>query len=195
MNNSKVIKLNFIHKAMPNKTFQEIPFSREDTILSLKMRLSKIFDADPNCLSLYKSDESDELADDDSLKQAGLASLDTLYVKDTNPSSILNMIDFEDVSKVKKFVISEDEYAKRKDNMRFFKSKMQEDQRNADYFTKKFYLCEEQDEPEIELGTRCLLGDGLRKGKVAFVGRVPELGKGFWVGVNLDRAEGDTDGE
>ena len=35
---------------------------------------------------------------------------------------------------------------------------------------------------------------GSRRGEVKFVGKVPELGPGFWVGVILDEPTGDSDG-
>ena len=45
----------------------------------------------------------------------------------------------------------------------------------------------------IETGMRCQVEPGSRRGKVVFVGAVPELG-GYWVGVQFDEPVGKTDG-
>lgn len=47
----------------------------------------------------------------------------------------------------------------------------------------------------IQVGMRCEVRPGKRRGTVAFVGEVPELGNGgFWVGVVFDEPVGKTDG-
>ena len=46
----------------------------------------------------------------------------------------------------------------------------------------------------IQVGDRCEVDPGKRRGSVAFVGKVPELGPGCWVGVTFDEPVGKTDG-
>lgn len=46
----------------------------------------------------------------------------------------------------------------------------------------------------MEVGNRCQVEPGSRRGVVSFVGLVPELGTGFWVGVTFDEPVGKTDG-
>jgi len=47
----------------------------------------------------------------------------------------------------------------------------------------------------VNVGMRCQVNPGERRGKVAFVGHVPELGGGgYWVGVIFDEPVGKTDG-
>ena len=47
----------------------------------------------------------------------------------------------------------------------------------------------------IEVDMRCEVRPGNRRGKVAFVGEVPELGSGgYWVGIIFDEPVGKTDG-
>ena len=40
-----------------------------------------------------------------------------------------------------------------------------------------------------------MLGDGFRRGEVVYVGKVPELGIGYWIGIKLDEPSGDTNGK
>lgn len=44
------------------------------------------------------------------------------------------------------------------------------------------------------IGGRCQVNPGRRRGKVSFVGLVPELGGGYWIGVTFDEPVGKTDG-
>ena len=47
----------------------------------------------------------------------------------------------------------------------------------------------------IEIGMRCEVRPGTRRGKIAFVGEISELGDGgYWVGVIFDEPVGKTDG-
>lgn len=46
----------------------------------------------------------------------------------------------------------------------------------------------------IDVGMRCQVEPGSRRGVVSFVGLVPELGTGHWVGVTFDEPVGKTDG-
>lgn len=44
------------------------------------------------------------------------------------------------------------------------------------------------------IGKRCQVDPGKRRGVVSYVGVVPELGPGFWIGVTFDEPVGKTDG-
>ena len=46
----------------------------------------------------------------------------------------------------------------------------------------------------IQVGSRCELNVGQRRGEVMFRGRVIGLGAGFWIGVRLDEPTGDSNG-
>jgi len=41
---------------------------------------------------------------------------------------------------------------------------------------------------------RCCLNIGQRRGEVKYVGKVKELGPGYWIGVQLDEPSGDSNG-
>jgi tubulin-folding cofactor B len=43
-------------------------------------------------------------------------------------------------------------------------------------------------------GDRCQVEPGARRGSVSYVGKVPDLGGGYWIGVTFDEPVGKTDG-
>ena len=46
----------------------------------------------------------------------------------------------------------------------------------------------------INVGQRCLLGDGTRRGEVKYFGKVTDYGYGDFIGVSLDEPMGDNNG-
>jgi tubulin-folding cofactor B len=46
----------------------------------------------------------------------------------------------------------------------------------------------------VEVGQRCEKAGGAR-GEVKYVGKVPGLDKGYWVGIQLDEPCGDSNGK
>jgi tubulin-folding cofactor B len=116
-------------------------------------------------------------------------------VIDSAPSSLLAQL--EDVSQVEKYQISEEEYNKRDDTFRKFRQSMQQKDPN---FMKKSgnkipddFQKEEAD--AVQVGNRCEIVIGSRRGEVKYVGVVPELAPGYWLGVQLDEPTGDSDGK
>lgn len=47
---------------------------------------------------------------------------------------------------------------------------------------------------EVQVGSRCEIIIGGRRGVVKYVGKVPELALGYWIGVQLDEPTGDSNG-
>ena len=47
---------------------------------------------------------------------------------------------------------------------------------------------------QFTVGSRCRLADTLYLGYIAYVGLVPEINKGYFVGIKLDQAHGNSDG-
>ena len=93
--------------------------------------------------------------------------------------------DLDDVSQVEKYQISEEEYQKRDDTFRKFKQDMQ---KKDPTFMKKSgnkipddFQAEEA--KQVTEGQRCEIVIGQRRGQVKFVGKVPELAPGYWIGV------------
>ena len=106
--------------------------------------------------------------------------------------------EFDDVSKVEKYKISEADYSKRDDTFRAFKQRMQA--AGHQNFQKKdgesIYEDFMKEEAEaMQVDQRCQLNVGERRGQVKYIGKVPGKGAGFWVGVLLDEPTGDSIGK
>jgi len=118
----------------------------------------------------------------------------TIHVIDEAPG--YNFADFEDTSKVEKYEISNEAYDKRDDTFRKFKGKMME--KDPNFMTKnKKQIAEDFQEEEaksIEVGNRWEVIVGERRGEVKYVGKIIELANGFWVGVQLDEPQEDSNG-
>ncbi len=105
--------------------------------------------------------------------------------------------EFEDVSRVEKYTISEEDYSKRDDTFRKFKESMQKSNPNfmkPDGAKNDYDDFQKEESEAIQVGLRCEVSIGSRRGEVKFVGRVKGLGAGYWVGIALDDPEGDSDG-
>lgn len=133
-----------------------------------------------------------------------------LHVRDLDPTSLTADGWLEDVSKVEKYVMSDADYAKRENTYRKYKeSKLSED---ADWTLQKEMaqragketpaVSQKVTDPEflaaeassIQVGCRCQVSLGARRGTVRFVGKVAELALGYWVGVEYDEPAGRHDG-
>jgi tubulin-folding cofactor B len=118
-----------------------------------------------------------------------------IHVIDLQPAP--NAQEFEDVSKVEKFEISEEAYGKREDNLRAFRERMLAQQRAALGDAAPKELCDESYKEAAEamkVGDRCQVSPGDRLGEVTYVGRVDGLKAGYWIGVRFDEPVGKGDG-
>ena len=139
-------------------------------------------------IELYQFD------DEKKLKDLSIEDYDTIHVIDFNPNGILVQNNIDDLSTVKKYEISKEDYEKRPNNAKKFMEKMMHDPK----YKKKI---EESKGPNFELeaktinvGQRCLLGNGTRRGEVKYVGKVADYGYGYFIGVALDEPMGDNNG-
>jgi len=132
-----------------------------------------------------------------------------IHMVDTNPLSLSAGGWLEDVSLVKKYEISEENYNKRGDSARAWMNKKKESDptwtiqkemmRRKDpnwvppnEVTDPEFQAEEA--TKINVGDRCEVQPGGRRGEVKFVGKVEELKLGYWVGISLDEPVGLNDG-
>lgn len=110
-----------------------------------------------------------------------------------DPHSLSRDGGLEDVTQVKKYVMSEEDYEKRGGTLRAYKREMLK--KNPDF---KFFpaggagaASEAASAPALDVspasvahvtvGSRCEVDPGARRGVVCYVGEIPELGDGHWV--------------
>jgi len=193
------IKINATH-SHTKTVLAEIRFYKSQKLYEVKEALSRKFGTLPEYMKLKlirTNGEEQPLTNFDeerSLKELKIEDLDTIHVIDLNPNSTLVQTNFDDLSTVKKYEISEEDYMKRSDNARKFRQKIMSDPNYKAMIEANQGPTYEEEAAQISLGQRCLLGDGFRRGEVVFVGIVKELGYGFWIGVKLDEPLGDSNG-
>lgn len=130
---------------------------------------------------------------------------------DTDDASLGATGWLEDVSKVEKYVISDADYEKRENTYRKYKAaKLAADpdwtlEKELALRAGRPYVAPaarpaagddtgEREAAALKVGARCAVDPGERRGAVRFVGRIPELAPGYWVGVELDEPVGKNDG-
>jgi tubulin-folding cofactor B len=199
LENDLMIRLNATH-SHTKTVIAEIRFYKSQKLFEVKEILYKKFGTLPEYMKLKlirTNGEEQPLTNFDeerTLKELKIDDLDTIHVNDLNPNSVLVMNNFDDISTVKKYEISEEDYMKREDNARKFKQKLLSDPNYKAMIEANQGPTYEDEAAQIKIGDRCLLGDGFRRGEVMFVGMIKELGHGFWIGVKLDEPLGENNG-
>ena len=184
---SFTLKLNATHSHMDMR-LQEIRFDTGKTIRQIKEQLERKFGTSADGMKLELRDGSDkpiiEMADDtQTLAFYQAQNHYTIHVIDESGSTAVG--EFDDVSKVEKYKISDDAYNKRGNNFRDFKAKMMAQNPNfMNAHGESSYTDYMKDEAEkIKVSDRCELNVGNRRGEVKFVGKCQGLGAGYWIGV------------
>jgi len=177
-------------------------YDRGITIANLKGKLELVTGAFAATmkLSVHKEDKLIcHLDNDDAL--LGSYQVDdgmTLHAEDKN----LKRNEYEDTSRVEKFEITEDEYAKRTDSVRAFKERNKIGRFNEEEVKKKEEAARLKEEAEdekaktISVNDRCEVtvpGQAARRGVIKFVGKV-DFKPGSWIGVHYDEPHGKNDG-
>lgn len=182
-----------------NTFTSERRFPKILTIYALKGKLELLTGASSAnmVIQLFSKDDKlvTELTDNDAI--LGSYPVDDgmrIHVIDSN----IKPGEFEDVSNVERFTISEDEYSKKQDSMRNFlkanKMGKYAEEGNSDTAAKA--ELEEQMANSIKVDDRCEVnvpGQMARRGTVKFVGTV-HFKPGHWVGIQYDEPLGKNDG-
>lgn len=195
----KTIKINATH-SHTKTVLAELRFHESSLLCVVKDTLSKKFGTLPEYMKLKLIKQSGEefplsqYDEEKTLKELGIEDYDTIHVTDLNPNGILVQNDIDDLSTVKKYEISEEDYNKRPDNVKKFKQKLMSDPNYKKMVMETQGPSFEEEAKEIPVGSRCLLGDGVRRGEVKYVGKVKDLGFGYFVGIALDEPMGDCNG-
>jgi len=122
-----------------------------------------------------------------------------VHVVDTNPSSVKG--EFDDLSKVEKYEMNEDDYNNKKDSVRNFMrmNKVGNFSEEAIEAKKREFEEEEKETQRaktFKIGDRCETSvpkQQKRRGCVMFIGEV-EFKPGHWIGVKYDEPLGKNDG-
>ena len=217
------VLLHVTHSNLQARMF-EIRLDRHMNIETVKEKLRKHTGTGSLFMHLTLLDENSQVVadmSDDSLMLGYFSPMDgyTIHITDLDPHSLSAGGQLEDVSLVKKYEISEEDYLKREDNFRRWK----EEKKRADptwSFAKE--IKERQDaqrmkadpnfvpEPwkeretnddayadlaaKIKVGDRCEVTLGGKRGEVKYVGKIPAIAAGWWVGVQYDEPVGKNDG-
>ena len=135
----------------------------------------------------------------------------TIHIDDTDAHSASAGGWLEDVSKVKKYEMSDDAYNARENTYRQWKNeqlakdptwcleKAMAERRGETWVPKRTIEDDEHQGEEAaaiadQVGNRCEVNPGGKRGTVMFVGKVDVLPKGWWVGVKFDEPVGKNDG-
>lgn len=193
----------------------DIRFDLHWTIEQVKEKMRKHFGTPIEHQRLiYKVDGRVVVEMKENHKMLGYYSVESgmeIHVIDTDPFSLSRGGGLTDVSLIEKYTMDEDTYNKRKGTVRdWIKNKKKEDpnwkpevkgmQMGLGNHTSEtvFRAPEEIPGPEsvagIKAGDRCQVMPGKRRGTVMFVGEVPEIKAGPWVGVKFDEPMGINDG-
>lgn len=197
-----VVKVTLTHSASP-KVVPEKRYGLAQTVQSIKENVYTHFGTPADDVRLELYDLRDVKVESDMKGEKllgfyGCADGYRVHVVDLQP--VAKMENYDDVSKVEKFEISEEEWLKRPDNLRAYKQRMMEQQRREMEAT-GIELPPEINEDSfkeaasaMKVGDRCCCSPGDRLGSVRYVGRVSVLKPGFWVGVQFDEPVGKSDG-
>jgi tubulin-folding cofactor B len=199
------VRLSIYHSILRSDFGQEKLFELSLTIRQLKKKLETIVGTPPPYmkLSLRQADEpSDAIVahlddDDKTLGEYHPSDGQVLYVEDIDPNHTVAQL--QEISKVEKFQLSDEEYKKRENT--FLKWKEQQKRNNTNKpltSTAETITNESMVSPEnIKVGDRCIAksenGSLNRRGTVMYVGPV-DFAKGEWVGIKLDEPLGKNDG-
>jgi len=135
----------------------------------------------------------------------GVCSGMNIHVVDTDPFSLSRDGGLDDVSRIQKYKMSDEDYDRREKTYRNWKrEKMAADpswkppvfssaptggpSTNPDDYMDPACVA------AFSLGVRCSVTPGDRRGEVAYVGEVEGLTAGYWVGVRLDEPLGKSNG-
>ena len=152
-------------------------------------------------LALYDWSGNLVRALDDESKMLGFYGIETgmrIHVTDTDPFSLARGGGLEDVSLVKKFELTDEQYNARGESYRKFREEKRKVDPTWSVFPKKEAADPEsfaEEAAAITVGQRCEVIPGGRRGTVRFVGKVEGLPGGWWIGVEYDEPVGKNNGE
>ncbi|ORC92634.1 putative tubulin-specific chaperone [Trypanosoma theileri] len=197
-----VVRVSLTHSSSKIRV-PEKRYGLAQTIESIKTNIATHFATPPEFMRLELIDDrgvriESDMRDDKQLGYYQCKDDYVIHVVDLQPTPQVN--NFDDVSQVEKYEISEEAYSKRADNVRAFRERMIAQQR-AEAEKSGITLPKELNEDSykekaetMKVGDRCMCQPGDRLGTVRYVGRVALLKPGYWIGVEFDEPVGKGDG-
>ncbi|XP_029426888.1 tubulin-folding cofactor B [Rhinatrema bivittatum] len=179
-------------------------YNRGLTLAELKCKLELVVGTPASCmdLELYDTDNRLLLRLDSDEALLGSYPVDDgcrIHVVDKSGT---RTGEFEDLSRVEKYELSDDVYDKRADSVRAFlkrnkKGKFSEEEMGSREADQEQKLAEERDlSAAIAVGTRCevhIAGQPTKRGTVMYTG-LADFKPGYWVGIRYDEPLGKNDG-
>ncbi|XP_022087652.1 tubulin-folding cofactor B-like [Acanthaster planci] len=184
-------------------------FQKDVTIGALKSKLELVTGSASSAMELQLFNKEGQLVVvmNDNDKMLGFYPVEDgmrIHVQDSDPNRLRG--EFEDLSKVEKYEITDEDYAKRTDSVLAFKKKHkigQFKEVDPEEASKQAALKEAKEAEEeriagaIEVGARCEVNmpsaPPVKRGTVMFVGKT-DFKPGFWIGVKYDEPLGKNDG-
>jgi tubulin-folding cofactor B len=221
------VQLNITHSNLKQQILQQ-RLSLHMTILEVKMKLYHHCGTSPQYMQMVLRSASGMGAGDvcvmaDESKKLGYYSPQNgmyIHIVDKDPNSLAKSGWLENVNLVEKYKISEEDYDKKENTVRNYKRQQkakdpnyindivrnkaqageittnQEGKENVDHLT--IDMPGKETVEGMEVGMRCEVQPGARRGVVKFVGEADtstkNIAPGYWVGVHFDEPLGMNDG-
>ncbi|GMH32760.1 hypothetical protein BSKO_00594 [Bryopsis sp. KO-2023] len=188
------VSLNVTHSNLAAQ-FPEIKFGLKSTVGQLKAQLSMRCGTAESSMKLVLKDHSEatvaELSDD-SMPLAMYSPHDgfIIHIVDLDPTSASAGGWLEDLSKVEKYVMADEDYASRDNTFRQFRKNLEA----SGTIPSRQPSSASHSIDHVTVGERCLVEPGEKRGEVRYVGEVEGLASGAWVGVAYDEPLGKNDG-
>jgi tubulin-folding cofactor B len=190
------IAMDITHNLLQSR-FVEIMFEITNSVRAVKDKIYGMTGSNPDYMRLFLNGNIEMREEDNKLLgEYGAKSGDFVHCVDEDPFSSARGGAMDDVSQVKKFELTEEEYDKRDNTYRAYKKKQlaldpnwksiyqvnsekklaaaKEARRAAGYPDEK-YEAPSSIRGRIQVGQRCIVEPGARRGEVKYVGVVPEI--------------------
>lgn len=208
------IALHVTHSNLQARLF-EIRLDKHMSIETVKVKLSFHTGTNASAMLLHLLDDSGNviaMLNEDHRKLGFYSPHNgyTIHIVDTDPNSVSRDGGIEDVGKVQKYVMSDEDYGNREKSYRKFKAdRLKADpswtiekemamKRGVEYIPPAPKITDPDHMKEVassmSAGQRCTVDPGDRRGEVCFVGQVEGLPPGYWVGIKYDEPLGKNDG-
>ncbi|KJP89441.1 hypothetical protein AK88_00884 [Plasmodium fragile] len=215
---SDFVKVDLVHNLYKNKTWKEIKLNKFESIENVKKKIYTHTGTSHNHMDLYAYDELNientqvHLGNDHfCLNDYHVKDNYTIYIQDKNNAVhndiIYHIDDSEKLNQLKhlKYEMKEEDYDKRQDTFRNFIKKLRargggapngESHPNGEIHAngqEDPLKTPPYDEQTYQIGNRCRIKIGDRRGVLKFVGKLKK-GNEISVGVDLDEPLGNSDG-